>query len=149
MDGLARNEGRHYAVCVDLGGSMPLGGGDTGPGGEAEAEADRDGKREVITTYQSTMEVGRGKELGVKVFLMEDDGATAVLAESLSLKAWVGRDGQQGSVLQKPRSLSQRCRDCAEVGLKNVPANTPSLRVDGRLGKDTKDLKMYVVAVEL
>ena len=149
MDGVARNDGRHYAICVDLGGSVPLGEGGVDGGGADYA--DEKGEGEVKRTFQSTVEVTRGKEFGVKVVLMEDDGSTAVIAESLGLKALVGREELQGSRFQKPRAVEQKCSDCAEVGLKNVPANTARLGADVMLGEGTKTEKvmMFVVAVEL
>ena len=111
---------------------------------------DRELKREVVEeTIYSAVEVGLGKDLGMKVLLMEDDEKTLVSAESLSLKAFVREDRHQGRSTQKPGILSQHCDDCVEVELPLVPADTAFLSAKVSLAEDSKNLRVYVVSVEL
>lgn len=156
MDATARQDKRHYAICVDLGGSVPLereqeaGGGKGAGNGNGGGGRDGELKRELVEeTIFATMEVGLGKDFGVKVLLMEDDGTTPVFAESLDMKALVREDTQRGSLTQKPRALSEHCDDCAEVGLPMVRADTAILSAKVSLREDVKNVRMYVVSVEL
>ena len=158
MDATARKEKRHYALCIDLEGSVPLGqeqegGSERGSNnGNGNRGGGRDGelKRDVMEkTLHSTMEVGLNNDFGVKVLLMEDDGKTAVFAESLSMKALVREGTRQGSLTQKPRALSEHCDDCTEVELPLVPADTAFLSAKVSLREDSKNVRMYVVSVEL
>ena len=156
MDAMARREKRHYAICVDLGVSVPLGGEQEAGGGKGENNGKGDGsrdkelKREVVEeTIYSTVEVGLGKDFGVKVLLMEDDGTTTVFAESLDMKALVREGAQQARSTEKPRALLEHCDDCAEVELPMVPADTAILSAKVNLREDSKNVRMYVVSVEL
>ena len=102
----------------------------------------------MTSTFQSHVEMGRGKSSPVKLMLLEDDGSTAVFAQSLSVRALVTGGMGHGSV-QQPKAISQVCSNCSEVELPSVPAQTARLVADMRLASDTERVRLYVMSVEL
>ncbi|KAL8795433.1 MAG: hypothetical protein Q9195_002022 [Heterodermia aff. obscurata] len=143
LDGVARDGGKHYAICVNLAGLIPRNDSAIrGEQGEGEGEATK--------TIQSAIEVGNGRYFAAQIFMMEDDGSfTAVVAQSLSLNALIAGNAPQGGLWQRPKAVSQRCSNCTQVGLASVPPTAARLSANVRLQDHVESARLYVVAVEV
>ena len=141
LDGVARDGGRHYAICVNLAGLIPR---NSSAMGEYQS-----GEGEVTTTFQSAIEVGNGAHFAAQIVMMKDDGLTAVVAQSLSINALIVGNAQQGGLWQTPKAVSQRCSNCTQVGLASVPPTAARLSANIRLQDHIQSARLYVVAVEV
>ena len=144
MNGVAKKDGRHYAICINVEPSVAA------RSAELSVDTRHDDSRQETTTraIQSGLEVERGKDIAIKVVLTEDDGSTAVAAQILSVKALVPVDMSQRR-LQALKAVSQQCSNCTEIETGRVPAQTSELVANLRLRDDTTSVRMYVVSVEL
>ena len=141
LDGVARDGGRHYAICVNLAGLIPR--NSSAMGGERRREG------EVAKTIRSAIEVGNGGHFATQIVMMQDDGFTPVVAQSLSINAMIAGDAQQGGLWQTPRTVSQRCSNCTQVGLASVPPTAARLSANVDLQDHIKSARLYVMAVEV
>ena len=141
LDGVARDGGRHYAICVNLAGSIPR--------NISAMGGDQNGEGEVTTTVQSAIEVGKGADFAAQIVMLEDDGFTAVVAQNLSINALIVGNIQQGGLWQTPRAVSQRCSNCTQVGLASVPPTAVRLSANVHLQDHIESVRLYVVALEV
>ena len=140
LDGVATDEGRHYAICVNLAGLVLRNG--SALGGEQKREG-------VTKTVQSAIQVDRERHVAAQVVMMEDEGFTAVVAQSLSINALIAGNAQQGDLWQSPQSVAQRCSNCTQIGLASIPPATARLNTNVHLQGHIERARLYVVAVEM
>ena len=142
LDGVARDERKHYAICVNLAGLTPK--------NVSALGQEQSGEGEVTNTIQSAIKVDRGRYIAAQIVVMEDKGSTAIMAQSLSLNALIAGNAQQhGDLWQIPKAVGQRCSNCTQVGLASVPPTAARLSADVRLQDHTKSVRLYVVVVEV
>lgn len=142
LDGVARDEGKHYAICVNLTGLTPK---NVSTLGQEQSE-----EGEVTNTIQSAIKVDRGRYIAAQIVMMEDKGSTTIMAQSLSLNALIAGNAQQhGDLWQIPNAVSQRCSNCTQVGLASVSPTAARLSANVRLQDHTKSVRLYVVVVEV
>ena len=141
LDGVARDGGKHYAICVNLAGFVLRNG--SALGGEQSREG------QVTKTIQSAIELDNRRHFAAQIVMMEDEGFTAVVAQSLSLNALIAGNAQQGEPWQTPKAVAQRCSNCTQVGLASIPPTAASLSANIRLQDHTESVRLYVVAVEV
>ena len=141
LDGVARDEGKHYAICVNLAGLVLRNG--SALGGEQRREG------QVTKTIQSAIEVGGGRHFAAQIVTMEDESFTAVVARSLSINALIADNPQQGDLWPTPKAVAQRCSNCTQTGLASVPPTATILSAKVDLQDYVESARLYVVAVEV
>ena len=141
LDGVARDGGRHYAICVNLAGVVLRNG--------SALDGQQRGEAQVTKTIQSAIKVGKGRYFAAQIVIMEDEGFLAVVAQSLSINALIAGNAAPGDLWQTPKIMTRRCSNCTQIGLASVPPTATRISANVDLQDEIESARLYVVAVEV